>query len=197
MSKLFKYILPVAFLISLSAQAGVSPLGLSIVPPLELPPSSFTVVGARLSVIYGEHVNMYGFDVGAIGNITDQNFVGIAVAGGFNYNKGTATIIGLQAAGIANVNQNKADIFGLQVALVNVNEAESVIGGLEVGLVNNSSFTNIIGAQVGLYNKAHVVNGFQIGLVNDADTLHGIQIGLANFNHTGLFSFAPFLNIGF
>jgi hypothetical protein len=198
MTKLFKLLLVALFLTTLSAQAGVTPLGIAIMPPVELPPQDFTVVGARVSVIYGENYNMYGVDLGAIGNVTDQNFVGIGVSGVFNYNKGESTILGLQAAGITNVNVNKTRIVGLQVAAgLNSNQAESSIVGLELGLVNYAPFTHIMGIQAGLYNRAHVVTGFQIGLINVADNLQGIQIGLANINHQGLFAFSPFLNIGF
>jgi hypothetical protein len=198
MTMIFKMLLVVSFLVSVSvAQAGVSPLGLAIIPPVELPPQDFTVVGARVSVIYGENYNVYGVDLGSIGNITDQNFVGLGVSGIFNLNKGQTTILGLQAAGLANVNVNKATIVGLQVAAVNSNQAESSLVGLDLGLVNYAPFTHIMGAQVGVYNRAHVVSGFQIGLINVADNLQGIQIGLANINHQGLFEFSPFLNIGF
>jgi hypothetical protein len=199
MTKLFKLLLLMSFLASLStAQAGVSPLGLSIVPPVELPPQDFTVVGARVSVIYGENYNVYGVDLGAIGNITDQNFVGVGVSGVFNLNKGESTIVGLQAAGLTNINVNKATIVGAQIAAgLNSNQAESSLVGLELGLINYAPFTHIMGLQAGLYNRAHVVSGLQIGLVNVADNLQGIQIGLANINHQGLFAFSPFLNIGF
>jgi hypothetical protein len=198
MTKLLKLLLVMPSLLFVTVvQAGVSPLGLSIIPPVEIPPTDFTIVGARLSVIYGENYNVYGVDLGAIGNITDQNFVGIGVSGVFNLNKGESTILGLQAAGIANINVNKATIVGLQVAAVNSDQAESSIVGLDLGLVNYAPFTHIMGAQVGVYNRAHVVSGFQIGLINVADNLQGIQIGLANINHQGLFAFSPFLNIGF
>ena len=70
------------------AEAGVSPLAFSIVPPVQFPPADFSVTGARLSVVWGEHKNMYGFDFAAIGNMTSQNFGGTAISGIFNYNKG-------------------------------------------------------------------------------------------------------------
>jgi hypothetical protein len=181
------------------AQAAlISPLGISIIPPVQFPPESFDVVGARVSVLWGKTREVYGLDVGALGNVTDTAFGGIAVAGGFNYNRGTATVIGLQAAGITNINVNKAHVVGVQLAgLVNNNKAESTVVGLQFSLVNASKFTTIWGLQAGLYNTARTVNGFQIGLINRTESLHGIQIGLANFNHTGLFEFAPILNIGF
>jgi hypothetical protein len=198
MFKLLKSLVVASIFVSLSAQAGISPLGLSIVPPVEIPPSDFSIVGARVSVIYGENLNMYGVDLGVVGNVTDQNFVGIGLAGGFNYDKGTTTAIGLQVAGLANIDVNKANIFGAQIAaLLNSDQAESTIVGLDLALVNYAPFTTIYGFQLGAYNRAHVVNGFQIGLVNVTDVLHGIQIGLLNFNHQGLFAFSPFLNIGF
>jgi hypothetical protein len=177
----------------------LSPLALSIVPPtLEAPGPSFDIVGARVSLLWGDHREVYGFDLGAIGNETIGDFGGIAVSGGFNYNRGTAEVVGLQAAGVTNINMNKAHIYGAQIAgVLNSNLAESTLVGVQLALVNNSPFTTVWGVQAGLYNKALTVNGLQIGLINVADNLHGIQIGLANFNHTGLFAFAPILNIGF
>jgi hypothetical protein len=204
MTQTLRYLLPVALFVSLisftarPASAAFSPIGISIVPPLELPPSDFTIVGARLSAGWGENISSYGLDVGGLGNITDQNFVGLAVAGGFNLNKGSSTIVGLQFAGITNVNENKTTVVGLQVAgLLNSNQAESSVAGLQVALANYAPYTHIMGVQAGVYNRAHIVTGFQIGLVNSTDVLHGVQIGLLNFNHQGLFAFAPILNVGF
>ncbi len=181
-----------------SANALVSPLGLAIAAPVQLPPSGFTVAGARMSALFGRHQDVYGLDVSALGSMTDRSFAGIAVAGGFNFNKGTATIIGLQLGGLANFNINKARIFGLQLtAGVNNNVVESTVVGLQVGMANLSAHTGVYGMQVGVFNKARDVYGFQIGLVNVTHALHGVQIGLLNFNQTGLFSIAPLLNIGF
>lgn len=180
------------------AEAGVSPLALAIVPPVQIPPSGFTVVGARISAGFGQHRDMLGLDLGVVGNITDNSFAGIGVSGIFNYNRGMTTAVLVQAAGITNVNINKARIIGVQFASVlNANYAESSVVGFQLALGNHSPFTKVYGAQLGIYNRANHVYGFQIGLINFADTLHGIQIGLANFNKTGLFSFAPFLNVGF
>jgi hypothetical protein len=191
-------VLTVTMLISSDAHALISPGALAIVPPVQFPPQSFSVVFGRLSLLAGSHRDMYGVDIGAIGNKTENHFVGAAVSGIFNYNHGQATVIGLQFAGLANVNKNKAHIYGIQASLgVNMNEAESRLVGLEVSLANLSKFTDVYGVQIGLLNKAKHVYGFQIGLVNFAEDLHGIQIGLANFNARGLFSIAPLMNIGF
>ena len=184
---------------SASAMAAVSPLSVAIVPPLQFPSQDFTVVGARVSAIWGRHHNVYGFDLGVIGNVTEGSFGGIGVSGIFNLTEGTTTILGLQLAGAANVNVSKARIFGLQVtAGVNSNQAESTLVGIGLAVLsNNSPFMTVYGAQVGLYNKAREVYGFQIGLVNVTESLHGIQIGLLNYNTRGLFAVAPILNIGF
>ena len=181
------------------ANAGVSPVGFSLVHKVELPPSDFSVTGLRLSALWGIHRKVYGFDFGGLGNITEQQFVGTAVSGGFNLNQGQTHIVGLQAAGVANINNNNARILGLQVAgLLNSNKAESRVLGLQIAAIANiSPHTDVYGAQIGLYNRAHDVYGFQIGLINMADSLHGIQIGLLNFNVRGLFAVSPILNIGF
>ncbi len=179
------------------AKAALSPLSISIVPPIQFPPQDFAIVGARVSLLWGSHRSVDGFDIGGLGNITKQHMNGVQVAAGINYNAGTTTAIGLQAAGIANININKANVIGAQVALYNSNRAESSIAGIELGAVNNSPFTKVIGVQAGIYNKAHTVYGFQIGLINVAESLHGFQIGLVNFNKSGVFEVAPILNFGF
>jgi hypothetical protein len=184
------------FLVS-SAHAAVSPLGVSIVPPVEFPPADFTITGARLDVLWGDHHKVYGIDLGGLGNVTDQESWGIQVAGLMNYNKGEADIVLLQAAGIANINVNKVHMIGIQAALYNSNMAESTLAGLEVGLYNNSPHAKVIGLQAGVFNKANEVYGFQIGLINMTDSLHGLQIGLVNFNTKGIFAVAPILNFGF
>jgi hypothetical protein len=179
------------------ARAGVTPLGVAIVPPVQFPPGDFTIVGARVSALWGAQRNVYGVDLGGLGNITEGDFGGIAVAGLANWNKGTSTIIGLQAAGLANVNVNKTRVLGVQLAAVNANYAESSVTGFQLGLGNYSPHTRVIGAQLGIYNSSREVYGFQIGLINSTDSLHGIQVGLLNFNRSGLFSVAPILNVGF
>lgn len=188
-----------AFLTTPIANAALSPLSLNLIPPVQFPPDDFNVAGLRMSVLWGQHRDVYGIDLGLIGNITEQNFVGIGVSGLFNNTRGQTKIIGLQAAGLANVNSNKTDVYGAQLTLgINSNNATSTVTGIQLGLIGNlSGHTTIYGAQIGLYNKAQAVYGLQIGLVNVTKSLHGIQIGLANFNHDGPFAISPFLNIGF
>jgi hypothetical protein len=190
-------LIAVSVLFSSAAHAAVSPLGVSIIPPAEFPPENFTVAGARLDVLVGNHYRVYGLDIGGLGNITTQESWGIEVAGLMNWNKGETDIVLLQAAGIANINVNKVRMVGVQVALYNSNQAESSLGGLEVGLYNDSPHAKVMGLQVGLYNKAYEVYGFQIGVFNSTNSLHGLQIGLVNYNATGIFAVAPILNFGF
>ncbi len=193
------------FIISLSAlfinvaHAAVSPVALAIIPPVQFPPSDFGVTGLRVSVLYGHHRDVYGFDFGLLGNVTDQRFVGLAVAGGTNIHYGMTTIVGLEAAGGVNYSKEKTTVTGVQIAGgLNVIGGESSVNGFQVAVLGNvAAHTTIRGAQIGLYNRARSVYGFQIGLVNDTDSLHGIQIGLANFHRTGLFYVSPVINVGF
>jgi hypothetical protein len=187
-----------ALLFSTHAYAFYSPLSLSVLPPVQFPSSEFSVTGVRLSVLWGQHRDIYGIDLGVLGNVTEQTFTGLAISGLTNITHGTTTAIGMQLAGIANVNTNKTAVYGLQAAaILNDNTASSSVSGLELALVNLAANTDIYGFQVGLYNKALSVSGFQIGLVNVTNSLHGLQIGLINFNHTGVFSVSPILNVGF
>jgi hypothetical protein len=180
-----------------NVKAAISPISVNIFPPVEFPPSSFSVTGLRVSVV-GEQRNMYGIDLAAIGNITELEFRGLAVSGLFNMTHGDTTAIGLQAAAITNINTQKVHVVGVQFALVNSNVAESSIVGLEIGpIANLSPHTSIYGIQAGIYNKADAIYGFQIGLINMANSVHGLQIGLVNFNEKGLFTVCPILNFGF
>ncbi|KYG65877.1 hypothetical protein AZI86_02045 [Bdellovibrio bacteriovorus] len=179
------------------AATTITPLAVGIVPPVQFPSDDFTITGFRLSLLYGHHRNVYGLDVGALGNITDQTFTGLAVSGLFNKTGGQTTILGLQFAGVANINTNKVSAYGLQVALMNYQSADSDIVGLQLAAGNHAPFTDVFGVQAGLYNRAKEVYGLQLGVVNIAENLHGIQIGLINFNNKGLISVCPILNVGF
>lgn len=183
---------------SARAASAITPLSISIMPPVQFPSDEFAIVGLRASVLYGHHRNVYGVDVGLLGNITDQDFTGLGVSGIFNKTSGTTTVLGLQFAGLTNINTGKTSVIGIQAALgSNYNTAASSLVGLQVAAANLSPFMDIYGLQLGIYNRAREVYGFQIGLVNYAESLHGIQIGILNFNNKGLISVSPVLNIGF
>lgn len=184
-------------LVSLSAQGAVTPLSVGLLPPVQFPSEDFTITGVRGSLLWGKHRDVYGLDLGLLGNVTDQAFVGVGLAGIFNATHGNTTILGLQAAGVTNINKNKTDVVGLQFAFgLNLNTATSSVTGLQLALVNQSAFTDIRGFQIGAYNRAQEVYGLQIGLVNFTSNLHGIQIGLLNFNDKGLFKVSPLINVG-
>ncbi len=193
-----KVLLLAVLFTSQAAWSAMSPIGISIVPPVQFPPDDFSVAGARFSLIYGQHRDVYGLDIGAIGNITDQKFVGLGIAGGFNYTKGATRIIGLQLAGLTNINTNKTVVYGFQIAgLANYNSASSEFYGVQLALANLSHHSEVNGLQVGIYNRAQTVHGLQIGLVNYTNNLKGLQIGLLNFYPKGVFSVSPILNFGF
>lgn len=197
MSKLIKILVVAAFMFSTKAFAALSPLGISIVPPLQFPPSDFSVTGLRASALWGKHRNVYGIDAGLLGNITELEFVGIGVSGAFNVTYGTTKAL-IQAAGAFNFNKQKTRIVGIQAALgMNKNVAESTVVGIQLAAFNDSMHTYVYGFQLGIFNKAQEVYGFQIGLINQVVNLHGLQIGLLNFHHNGLFAVAPLLNFGF
>lgn len=186
------------FLPSQQASAAITPLAISILPPVQFPPSDWDVTGLRASVLWGKHRDVYGIDLGIGGNITTGQFNGLALAGGFNLTQGRSTIILGQIAGITNMNMEQTTVVGLQASVVaNYNKAESSIYGIALAAANISPNTTVNGFELGVYNSARTVNGFQIGLINVTENLHGLQIGLANFNHNGLFKFAPILNVGF
>jgi len=188
----------ICFSLNNEAQAFVSPVGGALVAPIQFPPTDFNITGVRLSVIYGRYRQVYGVDLGLVGNITDQRFGGVAVSGIFNYTNGESYFFPFQLAGAINMNVGKAYVYGLQLAAVNYNKVESKVMGLQLApLGNYSAFTKVIGIQAGLINSANEVYGLQIGLVNFAKSLHGIQIGVVNFNSTGLFTARPLLNVGF
>ncbi len=188
----------VAMVIFSSAWAAQSPLSISTLPPVQFPPADYNVTGIRASLLWGQHRDVYGIDIGGLGNITEGKFVGIGISGLVNYTKGDTTITGLQFAGLANINKQKTRVFGLQAAiLANYNSAASSVGGLQFALANLTDHTDIYGVQVGVYNRAQSVYGFQIGLVNVVQNLHGLQIGLVNINNTGVFKVSPILNFGF
>lgn len=197
-----KILLALLFIFSsfsiMESEAAVTPLSVGIAPPVQFPPSDFTITGLRLSGLWGRHRDLYGVDIGGLGNITEQRFVGLGVSGLFNYTKGTTTILGLQLAGLTNINTNKTEVYGMQLALgLNSNTAVSSVAGLQLAAVNLGPFTDIYGVQAGIYNSAKDVYGIQFGLVNVADSLHGIQIGLINFHKKGLVGVSPLINIGF
>ncbi|MBS1958069.1 MAG: hypothetical protein JST80_01225 [Bdellovibrionales bacterium] len=180
--------------LSAPAHAFVSPIGVSVVPPIQFPPENFSVAGVRVNALWGQHYKVYGLDAGVV-NVTLQNMAGFQV-GAFNWNKGET--FAFVQAGVGNTNINKTNIYGLQAgAIMNVNKAESFALGVVASLANMTNYMKVVGIEVGGYNKARTVYGFQIGIVNIAEDLVGLQIGLINFHTHGVFAMSPILNFGF
>jgi hypothetical protein len=131
---------------SASAVDNSSPIGIDLFPPVQFPNSDFAVNGLRLSLV-GLNREARGLDLAILGNITNQTFKGLAIAGLFNYNRVTADIIGFQIACLANINMTASNLYGIQLGAYN-----------KVGKVH--------GIQLGLINVTHELHGIQIGLIN-------------------------------
>jgi len=172
-------------------------VGEAIFPPFQLPSSDKSVTGIRNSIFWGRHKAVYGLDTAFGGNVTDDEFIGMALAGAFNLNRGKSTIVFMQLAAI-NANLGPSTIVGFQLGGFNYQGSDSTVVGFQMGLVGNEApKTKIVGMQVGLYNAAQTVYGIQFGLINKTKNLHGIQFGLLNFAESALFSAFPVINIGF
>src|SRR5689334_13767610 len=96
--------------LSRPAQAMISPIGVSLLPPIQFPFRGSSIVGLRLNCFIGIHESVYGLDLGVVGNVTDKGFGGVQLAGFFNRNRGGATILGAQIASLGNWNLGGSDI---------------------------------------------------------------------------------------
>jgi hypothetical protein len=117
-----------------------------IVPALEWPAADYEIDGFRFNLFAGEHVDVYGFDLGVFGNFVKREVGGLQIAGLFN-------VVG-ESDG------------ALQIAAV-CNYCKGDFGGVQVGLVNVTEKGR--GLQLGLVNRANILYGVQIGLANFID----------------------------
>ncbi len=131
---------------AMAEQSDNTPIEIALFPPLQLPGTEFGVKGLRLSVV-GLNREVRGLDLALMGNVTNVEFKGVAIAGLFNYNRGGSTVIGLQVAGVANINSGHSEVYGVQLAGVNM---AGTVYGLQLGLVNIA--TELHGVQIGLVN---------------------------------------------
>ena len=169
---------------------GMSPFALSLFPAAELPPRNWDIVFLRVNLLVGRHRDVYGVDVGAIGNETTGEFVGIQSAGLYNrvgFSEGA-----LQLAGV--MNRSEGDFVGFQAAVA-ANITHGTMAGFQLGLVNRAA--RLDGLQIGLFNIAETGSGVQIGLWNSAQSLEGLQIGLGNCNSASTIPFFPVINFAF
>lgn len=169
---------------------GISPLGIGILPAVELPSQDWDVALVRLNVFVGCHREVYGLDAGVIGNETVGEFVGVQAAGFYNrigYSEGA-----LQFAGI--MNRCAGDFAGLQTAVA-ANITDGTMSGFQFGLVNRAA--RLDGLQIGFFNIAETGSGVQIGVWNSAQSLEGLQIGIGNYNADSSMPFFPVVNFAF
>jgi len=129
-------------------QQGFTPVGtsfaaFSLAPSLELPARDYSIAGLRINLIVGDHIDVYGLDVGVFGNFVKREVGGLQVGGFFNVvgESGGA----LQVAGL--FNNCKGSFAGVQLSPFNIVESGT-------------------GLQVGVVNRAYSLSGVQIGLVN-------------------------------
>ena len=170
--------------------AGTTPLAFALVPGVALPLADWSVVGVRINIFAGRHRDLWGVDIGGLGNELTGSLAGVQGAG--LWNRVGEAPAALQSAGLANLCER--DFCGVQTAGI-YNWTGEEFMGLQAGLVNRAG--GLTGLQVGLYNGADHGHGVQIGLVNAARALAGVQIGLANFNADSALEFFPIINMAF
>ena len=143
----------------------------------------------RISIIAGRNRDVYGLDLGLVGNMSTEEFTGFQAAGIFNrvgHSDGA-----VQFAGI--FNHSCGDFAGLQVAIANIVDGE--MDGLQIGLYNRSSVLD--GMQLGFVNIIDSGDGIQIGVINSARELDGLQIGVINVIRDSTMPFLPIVNFAF
>lgn len=171
-------------------EAGTTPLAFALIPGVSLPPADWSVVGVRINIFAGRHRDLWGVDIGGLGNELTGSLTGMQGAG--LWNRVGEAPAALQSAGLANLCER--DFCGVQTAGI-YNWTGEEFTGIQAGLLNRAG--GLTGVQVGLYNGADHGHGVQIGLVNAARALAGVQIGLANFNADSALEFFPIINMAF
>ncbi len=144
---------------------------LAMYTPGQLPSAEADIDGMRLSVFYGECLNLNGLDVGFAGRVRER-LNGAQINLGFSI--------------------NDSDVNGF--ALGSVNYANVEFNGLQAGLWNHAFLAH--GMQLGVVNTAGRCAGVQLGLLNFADDLDGVQIGLSNYVGDQKCAWLPIINIG-
>lgn len=168
---------------------GLQVLALSLFPSVEVPSAEWDVAPLRLNLLVGRHRDVYGLDIGLLGNETTCEFAGVQAAGLFNRIGSSRGAV--QCSSI--LNRSIGDFSGLQVSLLNTVGAE--MDGIQVGLVNRASVLS--GLQVGFFNVVDSGRGVQIGVVNSAREIDGLQIGLLNVIEDSSVPFFPIVNFAF
>jgi len=125
---------------------------LSLINPLQIFKSEYSIKGMRINLLYGLNQDLSGLDLGMV-------------------NKLNGDIKGIQL-GLANFGQN--NLSGVQVGLINAVKGQA--RAFQTGFYNSSGDAK--GVQVGVLNTTQKMKGVQLGLINNTTVLQGIQIGL-------------------
>lgn len=168
---------------------GFFPIGIYLLPNIGFPSEHWDVGPIRINLISGRNRDVYGLDLGIVGNMATEEFAGLQLAGIFNrigHSDGA-----VQFAGI--FNHSCGDFTGLQVAIANIVDGE--MDGLQIGLCNRASVLD--GMQLGFVNIIDSGDGVQIGVINSARELDGLQIGVINVIRDSTMPFLPIINFAF
>ncbi len=150
-----------------------SPIGISITEEVQFPNAQTDIMGFRLCLLYGRHVNVSGFDLGVIGCGVDGYLFGLQTS--VILNDVCAGNGAMQLSGIAN---NCLDDFsGFQISGI-ANSVGGIVYGGQCGGFNAAK--ELRGTQIGLFNKTENAYGIQIGVINWTKSMHGVQMGLLN-----------------
>ncbi len=118
-------------------------------------------------------------------NVVQEMMTGVQISGLSNYssiemtgaqlslisNISSGSTLGVQAGGLLNYTKN--ELAGFQLGAINL--ADNMQGK------NSLSDDHSTGFQIGIFNRAKVMNGLQAGVINVAGNCRGTQIGLVNF----------------
>ncbi len=175
--------------IEAEAAHGFFPFGLYLLPNIGFPGEHWDVGPVRINLISGRNRDVYGLDIGLIGNMVEEEFTGVQAAGFFN--RVGQSDGAVQLAGV--FNRCERDFSGLQAALANSNDGE--LDGLQIGAFNRAAVLD--GMQLGIVNIVDSGDGVQIGLINSARELDGLQIGVVNIIRDSTMPFFPVINFAF
>lgn len=127
------------------ADAQTKPIQLALFSPVQIFPETSSIAGIRLSLLYGNNVNVTGVDVGLVNRIT-----------------GSGTGIQWGGVGLTDGNFN-----GVQWNVF-ANVTKGNVEGVQLGWYNSAG--HVHGAQLGLVNRAGTMKGLQLGILNFIDT---------------------------
>ncbi|MBR7180972.1 MAG: hypothetical protein IKD42_05105 [Kiritimatiellae bacterium] len=211
----------------------VTPLTVAVADPVQFPFNNWKTYGLRLNIFDGRSFSVRGVDLGLVGmtqndfrgvsactaNWVEGDMYGIQLGCLGNVVNGYTWA--LQASGIINYNQSAFS--GLQMSLINFNSAlfgfqagllnwdRGICYGLELGgvNVNDNEFhgwtvgainysERLFGTQIGLVNVVPGKGrGLQFGVFNAACAFQGVQIGLLNIIGDGAMPIFPVINANF